>query len=89
MNIEEVWSNIVKNEGKKFYTVTRIEFWYVLIDATTIQPHNVKGSKLYPIKRDTLETVISECLPLVYKQISKRFYAPAYIYALLIDKRII
>ena len=90
MDIEVVWKNIVKNEGEKFYTKSGIEFVYTSLDATTIMPKNVKGSKLLPITKETIEKVIASYMPLKYpSQLQDAFYAPSYIYAILVDSRII
>jgi len=90
MNIESVWKNILKNEGEKFYTKTGIEFVYSLLDVDSILPKNVKGSRLLPITKETVEKVIAEYMPLEYpSQLQDKFYAPSYIYAILKDKRIV
>ena len=95
MNVDIIWNNIVKCQGEKFHTTGRekIEFVYSFLDANTIMPKNVRGSKLYPIKKDTIEEVIAkywpDSWPLTVSQLTDKYFAPSYIVAILTDSRIV
>ncbi len=90
MEINTVWANIVKHEGETFRTVNNIEFVYSLTDENTIMPRNVYKSKLLPIKKDTIETILNRHLPLSSpSKLNNVCFAPSYVFAILTDERII
>ena len=89
MDITNVWNNIIKNAGEKFYTRTGIEFTYSLIDNNTILPNNIRNSILLPITKNTIDDVITNHWPVKSVSQLQSFYAPSYIYAIVNDTRII
>ena len=90
MNLDTIWSNILKHEGEKFYTIRGIEFIYTSKNGDKIIPSNIDGSKLSPITKDTIGKVIAEYMPLKNTaEIGRVFRAPSYIYAILTDNRIV
>jgi hypothetical protein len=89
MDIDVLWENIIKHADEKFYTSKGIEFTYSLLNANTIMPMNVNGSRLRPISKNSIEKVITEQkLPLQFTTQVQQYQAPSYVYAILTDKRI-
>ncbi len=82
MNIEVVWDNICKNEGKAFRQIRGKEFTYT-----------VKGNCIglsttnYNIAKSTFEKAL-EFMPLENTVPIQHLSAPSYLYAILTDKRI-
>ena len=88
-NIETVWANIVRNEGEKFYTKDRVEFIFS-IDGDSFEPKPVTGTKYKPVAKETIEHVLLNYMPLKYPtQLPEQIYPRSYIYAILVDKRIV
>lgn len=54
MEFDDVWNNILKNAGEKFYTKRdNIEFVYY-VKGDIIQPMPVNGSKIQAITKNTI-----------------------------------
>jgi len=84
VNFEQVWANILKNQGQKFYTKTNLEFIYSVNG--NILKHNrtdysiekgdfIKAFELLPIEKP------SDIINIVR--------GPSYVWAILNDIRII
>jgi len=91
MDLATVWNNILKNEGEKFYTVRdKIEFHYVVNQQkTSIQPYPINGSNIQAITKNTIGKVLDTYgIPKTTSQLSDKWRAPAYIFAVMTDPRI-
>jgi Tfp pilus assembly pilus retraction ATPase PilT len=90
MDIETVWDNIIKNEGAKFHTKSGIEFVYKIKgESNSIQPIPITNSNIFPITKKMLEDAM-KFMPLKNTvPLQSKFVAPAYVYAILTDKRIV
>jgi hypothetical protein len=87
MSIDEIWRNILKNEGNTFYTKTGIDFLYS-VNGNSLYPKPSNGSTIFPITKTTLEDAM-ELMPLRNTVPLQKYKAPSYIYAILTDKRIV
>lgn len=83
-NINDIWTLIVKNQGANFETITGKTFTYSVIENSVV-PDRTK----YPITKKNFEIAL-QYLPLSGPgQITKLCRGSSYIYAILMDKRIL
>ena len=81
-NIEKVWDNICKHEGEAFYTITNIEYNYVVKDNYIL----INNDSRRRISKSNLEKALEIEKPTPSK-INMR--CQSYIYGIVIDSRII
>ena len=81
-NIEKVWGNICKHEGEAFYTITNIEYNYVVKDNYILINNDARRR----ISKSNLEKALEIENPTPSK-INMR--CQSYIYGIIIDSRII
>ena len=81
-NIEKVWGNICKHEGEAFYTITNIEYNYVVNDNYILINNDPRRritkitlAKALEIKKPTPSKINMRC--------------QSYIYGIITDHRII
>lgn len=83
MTINEVWSNIVKNEGETFRQLKGKPFTYTVV-ANSINLSTTNRN----ISKKTIEQAM-EFLPLDSTAPLQHLQGPSYLYGILTDKRII
>ena len=81
-NIEKVWGNICKHEGEAFYTITNIEYNYVVKDNYIL----INNDPRRRISKSNLEKALKVENPTPSK-INMR--CQSYIYGIIIDSRIV
>ena len=82
-NFDNIWENIVINEGNVFKTITGLEFTY-RVDSNFIIPNRTE----YNISRADIEKAYN-LLPLTGPgEINDIVRGPSYVWAILNDKRI-
>ena len=81
-NIEKVWDNICKHEGEAFYTITNIEYNYVVKDSYIL----INNDPRRKISKSNLEKALKIENPTLSK-INMR--GQSYIYGIIIDSRIV
>ena len=81
-NIEKVWVNICKHEGEAFYTITNIEYTYVVKDNYML----INNDSRRKITKSNLERALKSENPTPSK-INLR--GQSYIWGIITDSRII
>ena len=81
-NIEKVWDNICKHEGEAFYTITNIEYNYVVKDNYIL----INNDSRRRISKSNLEKALEIEKPTPSKI---NMSCQSYIYGIVIDSRII
>ena len=81
-NIEKIWGNICKHEGEAFFTITNIEYNYVVKDNYIL----INNDSRRRISKSNLEKALEIEKPTPSK-INMR--CQSYIYGIVIDSRII
>lgn len=81
-NIEKVWGNICKHEGEVFYTITNIEYNYIVKDNYIL----INNDPRRKISKETLAKAMEIKNPIPSK-INMR--CQSYIYGIITDCRII
>ena len=83
MEFEDVWANIVCHVGEEFYTKTGLSFMYRMV-GNNVVPDRTN----YPLSKANFEKA-ARVDPLDGPgQINDLVRGPAYVYAILTDKRI-
>ena len=84
-NIDSVWANICKHEGETFYTVTNIEYNYVIMDDCLF----INNDSRRRITKANLEKALEIESPTCAKIRNEGIWAPSYIYGIISDSRIV
>lgn len=79
----KVWDNIVKNQGEQFHTKTNLPFTYEIV-GNTVVPDRTN----YPLAKSDFEKAAQIEQLTGPGQINDLVRGPAYVYAILTDKRI-
>jgi hypothetical protein len=83
VDFQTIWNRIVACEGQQFYTKTNLPFTYKIVNNRVV-PDRTN----YPLAKSEFEKAV-QIVPLDGPgQISKIVRGPAYVYAILTDKRI-
>ena len=83
MKFQEIWNNIINHAGEQFFTKTNLPFTYSIVNNSVV-PDRTK----YPLAKSNFEKA-AEITPLEGPgQINNPVRGPAYVYAILTDKRI-
>jgi hypothetical protein len=83
VEFDAVWKNIVNHAGEQFYTKSRLPFTYKII-SNSVVPDRTN----YPLSKTDFEKAAQISLLHGPGQINNLVRGPAYIYAILTDKRI-
>ena len=83
-NIEKIWGNICKHEGEVFYTITNIEYNYVVNDNYIL----INNDPRRRITKITLAKALEIENPTPQKIGLAGCWGPSYIYGIITDKRI-
>ena len=84
-SIDKVWANICKHEGETFYTVTNIEYNYVIMDDCLF----INNDSRRRITKSNLEKALEIENPTCAKIRNEGIWAPSYIYGIISDSRIV
>ena len=87
MNIEEIWSNIKRHAGEKFYTVTGLEFTYVLIADNKIKPYR-EGETRWELSKNLFEKALAYKNDFSSKEFNNKIIGSSYVRGILEDPRI-
>ena len=87
MNIEIIWSNIKRRAGEKFYTVTGLEFTYVLIADDKIRPYR-EGKTRWVLSKNLFEKALAYKGNFSSKEFSDKIIGSSYVRGILEDPRI-
>lgn len=83
MDFQTIWNNIVNHAGGQFYTKTKLPFTYKIVNNCVV-PDRTN----YPLAKTNFEKA-AQIEPLYGPgQINNLVRGPAYVYAILTDKRI-
>jgi transcriptional regulator with XRE-family HTH domain len=84
LELDAIWDRILRHEGKQFFTKTKLPFTYKVI-GNNIVPDRTD----YPLAKTNFKKAL-QYMPLQSpNQINNIVRGPAYVYAILTDKRII
>lgn len=84
LNIETVWSNILKHENETFYTIKGEPYTYTVYDNHII----IKNIKSGYITKDSVAKSLLIENPLPSKINSEGIWAGSYVYGIITDSRI-
>ena len=84
MNIETVWERIKQYEGETFFTITGIEYSYVVY-TYFLQVNDLKSRK---ITKNMIEKAIAIDNPTPQKIGLEGCRGPSYVWGIITDKRI-
>lgn len=87
MNIEVIWNNIKRHAGEKFYTVTGLEFTYVLIADNKIKPYR-EGETRWELSKNLFEKALAYKGDFSSKEFSNKIIGSSYVRGILEDPRI-
>ncbi|HHY82177.1 MAG TPA: virion tegument protein [Clostridiales bacterium] len=83
MEFDAIWTNIINHAGEQFFTKTKLPFTYKIV-SNCVVPDRTN----YPINKADFEKA-AKITPLHGPgQINSLVRGPAYVYAILTDKRI-
>lgn len=83
-DFENIWNNIIKNEGKEFCLLRGKKFAYVIKNDSVIP-----STTRFPLSKENFAKAIPY-LPLNNTNpIQSICYGPSYVFSILMDKRII
>ena len=83
MNIDKLWENIIKHQGKEFFTKTGKEFSYSMLSDNTI---SINHTPCF-ISKNYFETALKQ-MPIEKPFDIKGLRGYPYIFGILTDKRI-
>ena len=83
-NIDQVWANIRRHEGETFYTITHIEYTYVVKDNYIL----INNDSRRKITKINLSKALKIQNPTCSKIGNAGIWGPSYIYGIITDSRI-
>ena len=83
-DINNVWNNICKHEGKVFYTVKKIPYTYNVIDEYIL----INNDNRRKITKMSIEKALHINNPTPSKIQKEDIWGPSYVFGIITDKRI-
>ena len=88
MNIDSIWNLIKMHAGEKFYTVTGLEFTYVIVDENTIRPYR-DGETRWKLTKNLFEKALLFKGNFSSKEFNNSIIGSSYVRGILEDSRIL
>ena len=83
-NIDQVWANIRRHEGETFYTITHIEYTYVVKDNYIL----INNDSRRKITKINFAKALKIQNPTCSKIGNAGIWGPSYVYGIITDSRI-